>query len=43
MKTTNCYKRHERWEVFKVWAVSSILTLMFMGLCLSIKVFWEFL
>ena len=43
MKTTNCYKRHERWEVFKVWAVSSFLALSLMAGALGIKVFWELL
>ena len=38
MKTTKCYIRHERWEVFKVWAVSSILALSLMGVSLGVKV-----
>ena len=41
MKTTKCYIRHERWEVFKVWAVSSFLALSLMGVSLGIKVLWE--
>ena len=41
MKTTKCYIRHERWEVFKVWAVSSFLALSLMGVCLGVKLLWE--